>query len=332
MPIPFLVIGGLAALGAFGAKKGYDAYSDQSTANSVNEDATELIEAAKKKDKKYKKHCNEAITSLGYQKVFVLDNSVKEFLETFSKIRNKASFKEANFDDFSEGKAQYNDLKELSSMATSIAGGLASGSVAGAITAFGAYGAVSTFAAASTGTAISTLGGVAATNATLAFLGGGTLAAGGLGVAGGMAVLGGLVAAPALAIIGVFASSKASANKDEAYSNLAKAEEYSEAVKTACVAISTIRRKAAMYERVLMRLDALFAPLVSKMTEIVENSGTDASTYTEDENKVIAAACALARQISNITNTALLTQDGKVNKSAEKAADQASEAIDEMKA
>ena len=45
---------------------------------------------------------------------------------------------------------------------------------------------------ASTGAAISGLTGVAATNATLAWLGGGALSAGGFGVAGGMAVLGGL--------------------------------------------------------------------------------------------------------------------------------------------
>ena len=59
----------------------------------------------------------------------------------------------------------------------------------------------STFAAASTGTAIATLSGAAATNATLAFFGGGSLAAGGLGMAGGTAVLGGLVAGPALCVI-----------------------------------------------------------------------------------------------------------------------------------
>ena len=49
---------------------------------------------------------------------------------------------------------------------------------------------VATVGTASTGTAISSLSGVAATNATLAWLGGGTLAAGGLGMAGGAIVLG----------------------------------------------------------------------------------------------------------------------------------------------
>ena len=57
---------------------------------------------------------------------------------------------------------------------------------------------VASLGTASTGTAISTLSGAAATKATLAWLGGGTLAAGGLGVAGGAVVLGVLCAGGAL--------------------------------------------------------------------------------------------------------------------------------------
>ena len=69
------------------------------------------------------------------------------------------------------------------------------------------YGGVMALAAASTGAPISAFSGVAAYNATMAAIGGGSLAAGGLGMAGGAAILGGVVAAPALAIAGwAFAS------------------------------------------------------------------------------------------------------------------------------
>jgi hypothetical protein len=74
--------------------------------------------------------------------------------------------------------------------------GVSAGSVAGGSLAVGTWGLVTVFGAASTGTAISTLSGVAATNATLAWFGGGALAAGGAGMAGGAAVLGGLFAIP----------------------------------------------------------------------------------------------------------------------------------------
>lgn len=70
------------------------------------------------------------------------------------------------------------------------------GSIAGGTMAVGAWSLVTVFGSASTGAAIAGLSGVAATNATLAWFGGGALAAGGAGMAGGMTVLGGIVAVP----------------------------------------------------------------------------------------------------------------------------------------
>lgn len=70
------------------------------------------------------------------------------------------------------------------------------GSVAGGSLAVGSWALVTALGSASTGAAISGLTGVAATNATLAWFGGGALAAGGAGMAGGAAVLGGLFAIP----------------------------------------------------------------------------------------------------------------------------------------
>lgn len=62
-------------------------------------------------------------------------------------------------------------------------------SAVGAGSAFGAMGVMGAIGTASTGTAISTLSGAAATNATLAAFGGGSLAAGGFGITGGVIVL-----------------------------------------------------------------------------------------------------------------------------------------------
>lgn len=78
------------------------------------------------------------------------------------------------------------------------AGGAAAGAAVGSAAAYGAFVAAASFGTASTGVAISGLSGVAATNATLALLGGGTLAAGGAGMAGGAMLLASIVATPAL--------------------------------------------------------------------------------------------------------------------------------------
>jgi len=78
------------------------------------------------------------------------------------------------------------------------------GTVAGVSTALGTWALVGTYGIASTGTAIGTLSGAAASNAILAWLGGGSLAAGGGGMAAGTVVFSGLVAIPVIAITGLF--------------------------------------------------------------------------------------------------------------------------------
>lgn len=73
---------------------------------------------------------------------------------------------------------------------------IGAGTIAGGTLAVGSWGLVMALGSASTGASIAGLSGVAATNATLAWFGGGALAAGGAGMAGGAAVLGGLFAIP----------------------------------------------------------------------------------------------------------------------------------------
>ncbi|MDD2478675.1 MAG: hypothetical protein PHS31_02140, partial [Victivallaceae bacterium] len=67
------------------------------------------------------------------------------------------------------------------------------GGVMGATAAIGVPALVASFATCGTGTAIASLHGAVATNATMAWLGGGTIASGGFGIVGGTVVLGGIV-------------------------------------------------------------------------------------------------------------------------------------------
>ncbi len=206
----------------------------------------------------------------------------------------------------------------MSSMASSIVGGAAGGAVAGALTAIGAYGGAMTLGAcATTGTAIATLSGAAATNATLAFLGGGALSVGGLGMVGGTMVLGGLVAGPALAAMGFVVGAKASANREESRANLAKASEYEEEVETVQVLCKAIRMRANMFERLLIKLDAIFEPLTESLAQIIETSGTDFSHYLEEEKAVVAANLSVAKAIKAVLDTPILTEDGNLTNESE---------------
>ncbi len=85
-------------------------------------------------------------------------------------------------------------------------GAVIGSAIGGVLAAYGAYTGVGMLASTAGGVAIAELSGVAATNATLAWLGGGALSVGGFGMVGGMAVFGGLVAGPALAILGAMSA------------------------------------------------------------------------------------------------------------------------------
>lgn len=86
--------------------------------------------------------------------------------------------------------------------------GIVGSTVAGSGAAVGVTAAASTFGVASTGAAISGLSGAAAQSATLAFLGGGSLAAGGGGMALGATALNVVTAGPALLVSGLVVSGK----------------------------------------------------------------------------------------------------------------------------
>lgn len=321
MPLPLFFIGVAAATGTFGAVKTVKAGVDQKKADDINKKANHIVKSASNKIELCRKNCGSAIDNLGSCKINILDNSIKPFISEFEKL-NHVEFEE------SEGlnelqkmvldKKKFTELKRIQSIATSIAGGLASGAMAGAITAFGAYGAAGVLATASTGTAIASLSGAAATNATLAFFGGGSLAAGGLGMAGGSAVLGGLVAGPALAVLGLVVGANAEANKNRAYSNLAKAREFEEEIKLASVMCIAIRKRANMFKRFLLTMNSAFEPLIYQMEEIIRKGGTDFREYTKDERNIVAEAMTIAGAIKAVLDTPILDDNGNLNPKSEK--------------
>jgi len=220
--LPIILGIGAGIAGLVGIGKTIKAGIDNKDAKRVNQRAEDLIAEAKKTIETARNYSSGSLEVLGRKKIFTLGNNMERFINTFKKIKNIDIQDSVGLDELKKFKIDtqsFIELREMSGYASSIAGGVLSGAAGGALAAFGAYSGAMAIGAASTGTAITALSGVAATNATLAFLGGGSLAAGGLGMAGGAAVLGGLVAGPALAIMGFIIGSKASKNLDNAYSN-----------------------------------------------------------------------------------------------------------------
>lgn len=321
MPIPFAFIAIGAGAAALGIGKGVKAGVDQKDANETNEQAQDIVDNATKAAKVSRENSGKAIEDLGRKKIWILDNSVDSFIHLFEQLHNVELGESSGMDElkkFRIDKQAFGELKQMSAMASSIVGGVAGGAAAGALAAIGAYGGAMTLGAcATTGTAIATLSGAAATNATLAFLGGGALSVGGLGMAGGTMVLGGLVAGPALAVMGFVVGAKASANKDAAYANLAKAQKYEEEVKTVRILCKAIRMRANMFERLLIKLDAIFQPLTESLAQIIQTSGTDFSQYSGDEKAVVAASLSLVKAIKAVLDIPILTEDGNLTEESE---------------
>ncbi|MDR3343750.1 MAG: hypothetical protein LBT14_13425 [Treponema sp.] len=312
MPIPFILGGIGIATGLLGIGTGIKSVVDNNDANDVNAQANLIVDKAKENLEECRTKSYKALEALGGKKAFVLNNGITDFVNAFEKLKNVDIKNSVGHDELKLDKQSLRQLKEMGNYAASILGGVAGGAVGGALAAFGAYSGAMVFGAASTGTAIASLSGVAATNATLAFLGGGSLAVGGLGMAGGAMVLGGLVAGPALAIMGIVLGAKASENLDKARSNLAEARKIAEELQTASVLCNGIRRRSYMFERLLIRLDALFSPLVYRMEEIIEASGVNYPDFTAVDKRTICTAAALAQTIKAVLVTPILTEDGRL--------------------
>lgn len=320
MALPLLFIGAAVATGAVGGTKTIKAVSDNSKAGQINEIANQSIENARDELDRQRKEVGAALESLGKEKLTILEGNVTDFVTTFEKIKNidfQSSIGLEELKNLHIDQNTFRELKELGSFALGVAGGAAAGVAGGALTAVGAYGAAMTFASASTGTAISALSGAAATNATLAFFGGGSLASGGLGMVGGMYVLGGLVAGPALMVMGMITEAKSKEKLEKALSNKAQADEIVESLTAASVQCSAIRRRTYMFYNLLAHLDSLFLPQVWKMQDIVETEGVDYRAYTLESKKSIAAAASTACTIKAVLDTPILTPEGELTEASE---------------
>ena len=333
MALPLLFIGIAAATGGLGLGKSIKAGVDASQAKKINKTANELVEESTELLNKQRTSCGNSLSHLGEEKLFVLNNSITQFLDAFTQIKNVDFTESDGLEELGKlhiDKAEFDELQEMVNFAGSFAGGAAAGTAGGALVAFGAYGAAQTLAVASTGTAISALSGAAATNATLAFFGGGSLATGGLGMAGGAAVLGGLVAGPALMVLGFVAGAAAKKGLEKAQTNQAEAMQIAAELDAGSLQCETIRRRTYMFYNLLARLDSYFLPLIYKMEDILKVEGDDYKDYNPDSKKVIASCASLAVTIKSVLDTPLLTDDGLLTEESADTVKQVGGAIAEL--
>jgi hypothetical protein len=199
MPLPLILLAGAAAALGVGAKKAYDGYQSHSEADEIVERATALYNESKSRYDKQESETQGVLAELGNFELKI-GKEFEEFSTIADSLLTQFNQSRENKLEITLPKHKLEKIETFKFTATTVLSSIIGGGAAGAAAGFAVYGGVMTFAAASTGTAIASLSGVAATNATLAAIGGGSLTAGGLGMAGGTAILGATVAAPVLAI------------------------------------------------------------------------------------------------------------------------------------
>ncbi|MEN9358748.1 MAG: hypothetical protein RL095_283 [Verrucomicrobiota bacterium] len=318
MPLPFLIAGAVIAAG-IGIKKGLDAKEDFDTAEAINRRAQRDFDEAQKKLQTKRLEVNENLQRLGRTKFEIYTVTIPRFVELFEKIKN-VEFKDLslNGEALPMTRSELKDLKAITLAGKELAVGGVTALGAGGLAGLAAYGGALTLATASTGTAIGTLSGVAATNATLAWFGGGSIAAGGLGMAGGMAVLGGIVAGPVLALGGFILSAKAKAAIDDARANRAQAELAVEQMNSAWAVADSIQIRVNEFQRVLSILDAQLTEMTRGLTKLVTRS-SDYKTYSQAERESVMAIVLTAKLIKDLLCVHVIDEAGATTQESAKA-------------
>ncbi|MBK0032080.1 chemotaxis protein [Erwinia sp. S43] len=322
MALPFIILGVAAAASAFGGKKAYDGYQKKSEADKMLASAKSRYENREKHLEYTRGVCTDKLNALGMKELAIgkdfdeFNRVAKELLARLQKEGHKDL--KLSIPQHSISKMQNLAISATEYMTTVLGAG-ASGAAAG----FAVYGGVMAFAAASTGTPIAALSGAAAYNATMAAIGGGSLAAGGWGMAGGAMVLGGAVVAPLIAIAGWAYDSHADKALENARKSVKEADKAVEKMSSIIKKLVEVRKYAESISLLISEMHDIFtehyfAPLKEMHQRIIASEGTQAKAadgLSEDIIRTIGNGYKLAAIMADVITTPLFkpmkTSDGE---------------------
>lgn len=305
----------LGGMGLLGAGKAVSSYIDNSDAQDINKSAENIIMEYNEKLNKVKKCCNEALKIHGEHKLYTYNSSLDNFVKYFKILKNVelVESKELGNLQIKDFNAQVENMAEACNMASSATKGILTGVGTGGLVAFGAYSGTMALGAAGTGAAISGLSGVASTNATLAWLGGGTIASGGGGIALGTTILGMAVAGPALFIFGSILSADAETKLNDAKSNKEKAMKYAEEVKTIMLKLNDIVNITELADKILLDLSKRLQKSTDNMIkESMIKHGDDFSEYPLEAKNNVFIAIKYAQLLKTVIDLPIIDTSGEL--------------------
>ena len=273
MPLPLILGIAAAVAGTTGVGLGIHGGVRMKQANDKLKEAQKRNDSNNARLERMNQSACRSMDILGENEMKVL-SEFKLFSDLFERIKNRPEFTDIKIGNVKIPKFEGKDIKKASVGASVLIGGLG-GAALGTAGGFAASGAttaaVMALGTASTGTTISALSGAAATNATLAALGGGSLAAGGGGIALGTTILGATTLGVGLLVGGVIFSctgSKLSSKADKAWEQMISNEQK---INKICSYLFDLQRTAERYNATLLRMRLLYKIQLNKMRNIIES-------------------------------------------------------------
>ncbi|MGB5960377.1 MAG: hypothetical protein WBG73_06935 [Coleofasciculaceae cyanobacterium] len=275
-------------------------------ANELAKAAQERYERAVEQLKTDEAATNKLAEEYGKVQLNIIKDTIGRFVAFLESTGRKASESEKRILEGMEFSVQ--QLKEYKAAAIGAenyfkAGAKSAGAAAAGYG--GAVGVATSIGAASTGTAISSLSGAAATNAMLAWFGGGAIAAGGGGMAVGAVVLGGITILPALAIGGFFAAS-------EGEKAMTKAKEHEAKVNTAIADINAAKDHSQTVKQRITELKGVLKSINTRAVLGLDELVSQPFDSERDAEKFQQVGI-LIKGIIEILKTPVLNSEGKLN-------------------
>ena len=323
MPLPLILGIAAAVAGGVGVGAGVKGALDMIDAKDTLKSAQFRNEQNLKRHKDIDSRVCKNMDDLGRLELTIL-SSFKSYIDCVEIIKNRPSFAKIEIDNVEIPKFDNKELQDASVGDAVLLGGIGGAAIgtAGGFAASGATtAAVMALGTASTGAAISGLSGVAATNATLAALGGGSLATGGGGMALGSAILGGATLGVGLLVGGIIFSlcgSKVSDKADTAYSQMLENEKK---INKICDFLEQIDSVANMYKADLNKAYDLYNTEFAKMeTAVIRNIGADNKVdwriLDDNEKKAVSNTTLLVGLLYHMCKVKLVNKsedDAEVN-------------------
>ena len=305
---------------------GVSAVTNRKQAIATREEADKLKKEIEETNCAIRDDLNETLETFGKIRLEALHNTVGKFLSYLEILNQKAKIKEYDFlKEIDVTHEEVQSMKEMDMKATdaakvlAVGGSFAAVALAGtpALVGTAVTSAVTAFATASTGTAISTLHGAAATNAVLAFLGGGAKAAGGGGIKAGAATLATITgvstaivtASVAIIAVGTLSSAFYSRKNTEATKYLADVQEWAEQVKTSWLVLGGIKSRVLEMQMLTQKLDEKTQGTLQKLGSIVNTFDAQNSEHV----RIFQQSAIMVKSMSELAQVAILDNEGNLN-------------------